>query len=254
MSPIDVNILDRPRSIIWRIFHGIHYLLGGLTFAAGSCMYFAKVIEKDWALNTGAALFIVGSFFFLLADLQEWWYYRIGCVFDWKYREPYEVDHAEVFQHPRNTRIGRFKRAEIGLNCFASIIGSALYLAGSILFLPDLSYVLIAGEALFISGSAVIYLSQGWKVYRLACTNEIDRSDRQFRLNNLLNDMQAVVIDISAGLGGFFYFIGTILFLPQFTTTDFGLNRAAGLFLCGGFFFTIAGVVLQYRYYCSRQK
>jgi hypothetical protein len=143
-------------------------------------MYFANVIENNWALNIVPAFVIIGSFFFLLADLQDWWSYRIGCLFDWKHREAYEAHNTEVFQQSRYTILDRLKRAESRLNCFASVLGSSLFLAGSILFLPDLSNALTVGEALFIAGSAVIYFSQVWKVYRLACTNKINRFDTRF--------------------------------------------------------------------------
>jgi hypothetical protein len=251
---VDGDIVDRPHSIIWRLTHVISFLIGGLTFIAGSCMYFANVSAISWALNTGGALFIVGSFFFLLADIQEFWYQRVGLFCYEKYREIYEAQHAKPSQDPECTKFERWERIKNGLNHFASIIGSALYLAGSILFLPDLAYVLTVGEALFIAGSAVIFFSQAWKVYRSGCTNQDDSYNNQFRFKNLLNDIQAVIINTSAGFGGFFYFIGTILFLPRYITTDFGLNRAAGLFVCGGFFFTVAGVFLLYRYFCSRHR
>lgn len=251
---VAVSILNRPLPLIWRIIHGTSSLIGGLAFLTGSCMYFAKIIIKVWALNIGAVLFIVGSFFFLLADIQEWWHHRIGCIFDWKYRERYEEQNAKIFRQSRNTILERLKRAEDGLNCFTSIIGSALYLTASILFLPDFSHELTVSEALFMAGSTVIYISQGWKVYRIGCTNKNDLSDTPFRLKNLLNDIQLVIINISVGLGALFYFISTILFLPKFTTTDFGINRAAGLFVCGGFFFAVAGIFLQYYYYCTSHE
>ncbi|CAF1393069.1 unnamed protein product [Didymodactylos carnosus] len=251
----DGNILDRPQSIVWRMVQGTHFLLGSLCFIAGSCFYFADVINRyPSALTVGAWFFIVGSSFFLLSDIQDWWYYRIGCLFDWKYREEYEAYNADLFSHPRYKILGRLKRAEVGLNLLASVIGSTLYLVGSILFLPALSNGLLAGEMCFIAGSAVTYLSQGWKIYRIACTSNVDRYDTRFRLNNLFHDIPAFALDTSSGLGAFFYFIGTIFFLPQFTKTDFGLDRAAGLFVCGGVCFTIAGLILQYRHYCTRHK
>ncbi|CAF4476835.1 unnamed protein product, partial [Rotaria magnacalcarata] len=81
-------------------------------------------------------------------------------------------------------------------------------LAGSILFIPVFSKELISGEWLFIVGSAFIYVSQAWKVYRSVCTNIHDRHDSRFRLANLLNDIPAFGVDGFTGIGGVFYFIG----------------------------------------------
>ncbi|CAF2525688.1 unnamed protein product [Rotaria sp. Silwood2] len=245
------NVLERPQSRLWRLFHGTHYMIGGLTFITGSCMYFPSVYNKySSALNAGGWLFTIGSFFFLLADLQEWWYYRVGCFCDRKYQIALETHHAILFRNPRNTLIGLYERAEVGINFFMSACGSAFYLAGSILFIPVFDKELIFGEWFFIIGSAFIYLSQAWKVYRSACTNIHNRHDRRFRLSNLLNDMPALGVDGFAGIGGVFYFIGTILFLPFFNKTHSDAVRVAILFVCGGTSFTLSGLFLQYRHHC----
>ncbi|CAF0970864.1 unnamed protein product [Rotaria sp. Silwood1] len=244
------NPLERPQSPLWRLFHGIHYMIGGLTFITGSCMYFPSVYNKySSAFIIGGWLFTIGSFFFLLADLQEWWYYRVGCFCDRKYQLALESHDAILFRNPRNTFIGRYERAEVGINFFMSACGSAFYLAGSILFIPVFSKELILGEWFFIIGSAFIYSSQAWKVYRSACTNIHDRHDRRFRLSNLLNDIPALGVDGFAGIGGVFYFIGTILFLPPFNKTYSDAVRVAILFVCGGTSFTLSGLFLQYRHH-----
>jgi len=248
------NVLERPQSFVWRLFHGIHYMIGGLTFVTGSCMYFPAVSNKySPALTAGGWLFTVGSFFFLLADLQEWWYYRIGCAFDRRYRPSLESQANTLFRHPSNSFAGRYERAEVGINFFASACGSALYLAGSILFIPFFDKELVAGEWLFIVGSTFIYLSQAWKVYRAGCTNPSDRFDQKFRLANYANDYPALGVDGFAGLGGVFYFIGTIFFLPQLNKTDADAVRSAILFVCGGTCFTLSGFFLQYRHHLARR-
>ena len=207
------NVLERPQSPLWRLFHGTHYMIGGLTFITGSCMYFPDVYNKySWAFSAGGWLFTIGSFFFLLADLQEWWYYRVGCCFDDKYRSTMETQNANVFRHPKDTLRGRYERAEVGINFFMSACGSALYLAGSILFIPTFEEELVAGEWLFIIGSTFIYISQAWKVYRSACINIHNRQDRQFRFSNFLNDLPALGVDGFAGIGGVFYFYWYYIF------------------------------------------
>ncbi|CAF1226904.1 unnamed protein product [Didymodactylos carnosus] len=250
----DGNILDRPQSLTWRFFHGTHYMLGGLFFICGSCMYFPTAIHNPnfRSLNVGGWLFTTGSFFFLLADLQEWYYYRIGCCFDKKYRSTYETVNADLFQHPKNSIRGVYERAVIGINFFMSACGSALYLAGSILFIEVFSKYLVVGEWLFIIGSAVIYISQGWKLYRSGCTNINNRHDQKFTISNLLNDKPALGVDFFAGAGGIFYFIGTILFLPQFNKTDSDEGLSAIIFVIGGTCFTLSGLFLQYRHYFTK--
>ncbi len=244
------NVLERPQSPLWRLFHGTHYMIGGLTFITGSCMYFPSVYNKySSAFNAGGWLFTIGSFFFLLADLQEWWYYRVGCCCDRKYRTSLEHENVPLFRNPPDTLRGRYERAEVGINFFISACGSALYLAGSILFIPKFKEELTVGEWLFIIGSTFIYVSQAWKVYRSACTNISDRQDHRFRLSNFLNDLPALGVDGFAGIGGLFYFIGTILFLPSFNISSSDATRAAILFVCGGTCFTLSGFFLQYRHH-----
>ena len=245
------NILEWPQSPLWRLFHGTHYMIGGLTFISGSCMYFPSVYNHySSALAIGGWLFTIGSFFFLLADLQEWWYYRTGCCFDGQYRSRLESQNATRFRHPSNTFTGRYERGEVGINFFTSACGSALYLAGSILFIPTFKDQLVLGEWFFIIGSTFIYVSQAWKVYRAACTNIHNQQDRQFRLSNLCHDLPALGVDGFAGLGGVFYFIGTIFFLPSLNTNDTEALRSAILFVCGGTCFTLSGFFLQYRHHC----
>ena len=247
------NVLERPQSALWRLFHGTHYMIGGLTFITGSCMYFPSVYNKyPFALSAGGWLFTIGSFFFLLADLQEWWYYRVGCCFDRKYQSALETIDASTFRYPRNTLRGRYERAEIGINFFVSVCGSAFYLAGSILFIPIFQNEIVLGEWFFIIGSTFIYVSQGWKVFRSACINPGNPHDRQFRLSNVLNDIPALGVDGFAGIGGVFYFFGTIFFLPKFNTNDAEALRAAILFVCGGTCFTLSGFFLQYRHHFTR--
>ncbi|CAF1014913.1 unnamed protein product [Adineta steineri] len=246
------DILARPQSRLWRIFHGIHYMIGGLTFVSGSCMYFPSVYNNySSALSIGGWLFTIGSFFFLLADLQEWWYYRVGCCFDGKYRSYLESQNVNRFRHPSNTLAGRYERAEVGINFFTSVCGSALYLAGSILFIPTFKDQLVLGEWFFIIGSTFIYVSQGWKLYRAACTNITNDQDHKFRFSNYLNDLPALGVDGFAGLGGVFYCIGTIFFLPSLNTNDAEALRVAILFVCGGTCFTLSGFFLQYRHHCT---
>ncbi|CAF5035924.1 unnamed protein product [Rotaria sp. Silwood1] len=247
--------VDRRQLLVWRIFHGTHFLLGGLCFIAGSCMYFTTVYGPyPKALVAGGWLFTIGSLFFLLADLQEWAHYLHSYWFCWFHREEYEISNSDVFRHTRSSPLGLWERSEVGINVFASVCGSICYLIGSIFFIPALSNYLIAGDWLFIVGSALIFLSQGWKVFRLSRMNPDDKTDHKFRFANILRDAPTFFADTFTGFGGVFYFVGTILFLPRFNLSDFDENRASILFVVGGCCFTLGGFFLQYIYYCSRHK
>jgi hypothetical protein len=247
------NILSRPHSLIWRIFHGTHTMLGGICLIAGSCMYFTEIMRHySMALDGGGWLFTIGSFFLLLADLQEWWYYRVGCGFDRKYQDAYEMSSKTLFQHSPSSLIDRLKRAEVGTNFFATVCGSALYLAGSILLIPTFEKYVVLGDWLIIIGSAMIFLSATWKIYRASHTNVTDPHNHRFRLANLLNDKITLGIDVSVGLGGVFFFFGVILSLPSLSKDDsIIINTSAALCVVGGILFFIASLLLQFRYYCT---
>jgi hypothetical protein len=247
------NILNRSQSLVWRMIHGTQYMLGSLCFSVGSFMFFTDVMKQfGAALDVGGWLFTIGSTLFLFADLQEWWYYRIGCIFDYSYRKAFEASNGDLFSHSQETIFGRIERALVGINFFGSVCGSALYLAGSILFIPALGKYLEIGEWLFIFGSTVTFLSQAWKVYRSACTNVNDRHDHRLNPDNLLSDTPGLLVNSFAGLGAFYYLLGSILFLPYLNVQDSNQNQATVFFVCGGIGFVLAGFFAQYNYYCTR--
>ena len=88
--------------ILWRLWHSFNFMLGGTLFISASVCYY------PWSYNDvkGGILFSIGSANLLFADITEWSHYRFK-------------------QH-----------LEQKINCFLSIIGSFLYLVGSILFIP----------------------------------------------------------------------------------------------------------------------
>ncbi|UJR19731.1 hypothetical protein I4U23_022865 [Adineta vaga] len=206
---------------------------------------------KQWALAlyVGGIMFTIGSIFFLFADFQEWWFYRIGCFLDRRHTDAFEAANADVFQHSLSTLFGRIERAETGINFSISVYGSVLYLAGSILFIPAFEKYILFGEWLFIVGSAAIFFSQIWKIYRSAYKNIDDSNNYELKCRHIFRDIPVLLGDSCAGLGGLFYFLGTICFLPYFNINDVDQNRASILFVCGGTSFTLAGFIVQYRYY-----
>lgn len=197
----------------------------------GSIQYFPAV--SNFVL--GGWLFTIGSTGFLIADLWEWWYFRLGCACDAAYSYP---DRHKSF----------LDRAELGLNFFFSAIGSALYLIGSIDFIPSLEQI-VDGTWIFIFGSSVIFLSQLWKVIRTLRTNRYNDFDHSFKLSNAKDDLPAFGVDVCAGLGGLAYCVGSIMFLPQNDTSPESEFRAAAVFVTGGSLFLASGLFLTYRYF-----
>lgn len=233
-----------PLSFSWRVTHWIGYIIGGTTFAIGSAMYFPTV--NDYV--SGGWLFTIGSAGFAFADLYEWWMNnRVGCFKYEPYRLNYEKEVGAYFEHP-NTYLGRYQRAENGINFFFSFTGSTLYLIGSILFIPATDSIVL-GTYVFIIGSLVIFLSQTWKVYRAGCMNVSTPSNKAFLIENLSHDIPAFLVDSTAGLGGLGYFIGSILFLPQYDINDDVTWAAAFWFEVGGVLFFLSGACMFYRYF-----
>jgi hypothetical protein len=141
--------------------------------------------------------------------------------------------------------------AEIGINFFISALCSLLYLLGSVCFIPDMD-LLVEGEWLFIIGSIFIVLSQLWKCYRTAVTDQFDENIIRFRFYHIRADFSGFMVDLIAGFGGLFYAIGTWLFKDIVTERD--QTIATHLFVIGGSCFTMSGLFMQYRYFCTKEK
>lgn len=243
-SGISAKKYPEPLSLSWRLRHTVPYLIGGTTFLLGSVQYLPNISN----FQLGGWLFTIGSTGFLYADLSEWWMNnRVGCAFDDEYREDYEKNLSRYYESS-DTFTGKYQRAENGLNFALSAFGSFLYLLGSILFIPSLNEIVL-GTQIFIPGSAVIFISQSWKLYRACRSNPDFPFDKSFSLRNLSADLPGVCVDAAAGLGGLAYMIGSYLFLPEIAITDSDVLRAAVWFIVGGMLFTISGLFIVYRYY-----
>jgi hypothetical protein len=195
-------------------------------------------------------MFTIGSAGFLYADLNEWWLNnRVGCAFDSEFRDDYENQIGHHYGDP-DTCFGQYRRKENGLNFALSAFGSLLYLIGSIMFIPSTNSI-VEGTYVFIYGSLVIFISQTWKVYRQGCHDEHDEAKRGFNIQNYEADLPALGVDAFAGLGGFAYMVGSIYFLPQYDINDSVTIKAATWFTFGGVFFTLSGLFILYRYFCT---
>jgi hypothetical protein len=227
-------VLKKSPSLKWKIFHGIHTMLGGIFLIAGSSMYFAEIIRHySMALTAGGCFFTIGSFFLLLADLQEWWYNRYGCCSSQRYRDVYEVSLDNQFQDSNSSIVDRSKRTATELNSFIAACGSACYVVGSALLIPIFEKYVTLGNWLILVGSVLIFLSSIWKIYRT---------------ENIFNDISSLIVNIFVGLGGVFYFL-SIIYILGFTMNDFGMNLSATFCVTGGTSFLFASFFLQFRYY-----
>jgi len=236
---------DKPRpnfpstvenSLKWRIWHSVNYMNGGFTFFLGSCMYYPYPYANLSGDVVGAWLFTLGSLTFLFADITEWNHYKLGCFHERNYLKPH-------------TWLRSFKRMEIGLNFFASVLGSLLYLLGSICFIPSTN-LLTQGELLFIVGSAVIFFSQLWKCLRSLGNEDDFRLSCNFK--EVCEDLAGFLVDIFAGLGGANYFIGSYYF--QYVVTDEDETFATNWFMAGGSSFALSGICMIYRYFCKNKS
>ena len=251
------DVFPTPVSLCWKIWHNSFYLVGGFTFLFGSLCYLpsaSKYIAGGW-------LFTIGSAAFTFCDIFEWWKNnRVGCAFDSKYKIAYQK-HVESKGFPSlsspeySSPYWRFKRSEQGLNFFASVVGSALYLIGSVLFIPSTNGVIL-GTWIFIIGSAFIAFSQSWKLYRSGCSTQDDHvsstnskksADSYFRCSTVFSDKPVFGIDFGAGMGGVFYFFGSVYFLNDST-----LLLASILFTLGGASFLVSGLCMSYKYFCTK--
>ena len=227
--------------------------MGGMCFIPASCMYFAQVSQNSLALTAGGWLFTIGSFCLLMADLQEWWYYRVGCILDCKYRRALQSSMYIQEEDPYPTLRHRCDRAKIGINTFTSVCGSALYLAGSILLIPGFEAYLVVSVALIIAGSSVIFLSQLAKVYRSGRIDDDDQLGGQFRFSNLSKNIPTVSADSSAAAGAIFFLIGSVLFLPQFNVNQIYQDKGSAYYVCGGVGFAVSAVFFFHEDFCRNR-
>ena len=195
----------------------------------GSLQYYPSINN----LLLGAIFFCLGGTAFLFADVYEWWMNnRVGCFMYEEFLESYEKSLDESYE-PEKTCLGKFQRAQNGLNFSLSAFGSGLYFIGGFFFIPSFNSLMI-GTWIFICGSAVIVVSQTWKLLRAMSVQD---------------DLPAFGVDLAAGFGGLCYFIGSIYFLPSNDTSDRATIVASNWFVGGGVSYTISGIFMVYRYF-----
>jgi hypothetical protein len=210
--------------------------LGGLTFIIGTGLFF---LDQTPAIATTAAiLYIIGSCGFLTVDVMEFFTpaYR-WCPL----------------------------RGNIALNA----VGSALYVAGSVGFLPTIMNVNNAlGVWGFILGSALIGMGEIWKIARLATPPSDEEMDGYSPSSSHLKGhtpvskpgpslahvfssadvLSATGTEIGAFIGAWAFLIGTAMFDVSVTPLQW-YDEVLGTWMLGSVGFTFGACCMAYRHF-----
>eukprot|EP00123_Amoebidium_parasiticum_P013970 comp22254_c0_seq1/m.32877 comp22254_c0_seq1/g.32877 ORF comp22254_c0_seq1/g.32877 comp22254_c0_seq1/m.32877 type:complete len:239 (-) comp22254_c0_seq1:921-1637(-) len=179
----------------------------------------------------GGTTFIAGTSLYYYPEWApgaEWsgWLYTIGsCGF-------LLVDVMEFFTFTSDFLL----RVNISL----SMIGSTWYIIGSIGFIPEVAekctWIGVWG---FILGSFFIGSSQLWKTYRIGATHG--------GLFASLSAATQVGVELSAGLGGWSFFVGTLMY-QQGPLEGLWYSAILAIWMAGSCFFTNGALFLGYRH------
>ena len=212
-NPPLTRLEDSP---VWRLCHASGFLLGGGTFCVGTLALvpFAQdsATQSLGLQNLSAGLYTLGSLGFLSVDVLEFFTFTGDALL----------------------------RANISL----SLIGSLLYVVGSVGFAPSVAAAWPAlGGYGFLLGSAFIAGSQAWKVARLARAPAPPPPPHP-----ALDVPLALGVEGGAGLGAAFFLAGTALYMGGWAA---GGQWAAVLWLwaAGSVGFSAGGVCLWWRHY-----
>lgn len=198
----------------WRFVHWFGFFLGGTTFIGGTACYY----YPSWSAGGDVAgwLYVLGSCGFLTVDVMEFFTF----VED------------------------RWLRANIAM----SMIGSAFYVIGSAGFIPAIySETDRIGVLGFILGSAFIGCSQLWKTHRIGSSG----AARRFSIANLFSSTDNFTqcgVEFDAGLGGWFFFIGTLMFNHGPLEGNF-YHTILNIWMAGSVFFTLGSLFLGFRHF-----
>jgi hypothetical protein len=198
---LDTTHISPSSTILWRIFHASSFIIGGISFIIGTALLFPF---QSYALSLSSALiYTIGSLGFLFVDLQEFFTFI-------------------------NDPVLRF-------NIFLSGSGSTAYVLGSIGYIPEVqSFSSTLGVYGFIIGSALIFSSQVWKLYRIG-----------YWISN--DTMTASIVEGGACIGALFFLIGSILVITSTSLNSIIIILV--LWMIGSISFTIGGLTLSYRHF-----
>ncbi|KAI8473069.1 MAG: hypothetical protein J3K34DRAFT_412100 [Monoraphidium minutum] len=203
-----------PESLLWQALHAFAFILGGTTFIAGTLALFYP--GHDFL---SALLYTIGSCGFLFVDVQEWF---------------------------------TFSGAVLRTNILLSVTGSALYVVGSVGFLPAVAAAAPRmGVWGFVLGSAFIGWSQLWKTHRIGGGEH--ESGFSFKALTTLDAATAAGVELSAGIGALHFLFGTLLFdAGPLDGPGSVLARVLWIWTAGSVWFTAGGLFLAARHFAMK--
>eukprot|EP00428_Durinskia_dybowskii_P063392 CAMPEP_0170377546 /NCGR_PEP_ID=MMETSP0117_2-20130122/12332_1 /TAXON_ID=400756 /ORGANISM="Durinskia baltica, Strain CSIRO CS-38" /LENGTH=187 /DNA_ID=CAMNT_0010632855 /DNA_START=396 /DNA_END=959 /DNA_ORIENTATION=- len=144
---------------------------------------------------------------------------------------------------------------EVALNSLLKAVGALSYLIGCILFIPQLGHEVI-GDIIFIPGSCIILISEGWEIYRAGCTVRTEDGfifmDQVFRFKNVwTGDLASFWGNVCIWLGAALFLAGSVLFLPAYDVSDYYTDIVALIFVVGSLLFLAAACCQSWTYFYS---
>jgi hypothetical protein len=125
------------------------------------------------------------------------------------------------------------------INIAMSASGSMFYVIGSFGFIPAiLRAAPYVGSLGFIVGSFLISVSQLWKTCRYVATPGMNTMER----------VTAIGVELGAGIGAFFFLVGTIMLAAQPAATGAFFHAILNLWMLGSVFFTLGAGFLSFRH------
>jgi hypothetical protein len=187
---------------IWRVFHALSFCIGGISFIIGTALLFP--VPTYMLSLSSAVIYTIGSLGFLFVDLQEFFTFTEDTI--------------------------------LRFNISLSATGSLAYVIGSIGYIPSLQSISpLLGIWGFIIGSAFIFFSQVWKLYRIGLPINKDA-------------LTALLVEGGACIGGLLFLIGSLLviLIPNDANSGFWVLIT---WLIGSISFSFGGVSLSYRHF-----
>jgi len=241
-----MSIVLPPLSYVWSLMHVLLYILGGSAFLLGSACYLPRADHPA----KGAYLFIMGATGFMLSDLTDLRSSIYDCYVEQKQKR------KQNKSYKKKSLLGLIWSNDDTLAICLMATGSILYFVGCVLFIPE--YDPVWGDILFIIGSVIIDIAEGWKIYRLGSsrysvmTGELERVPFEWKIV-LEGNLVSFYADLCNFFGVFIFLVGSVLFLPNFCLTDRDERRASFLFIVGSFLFVVCGCFMFYDYFVSKR-
>ena len=216
-------------SLIWRLVHGINYLLYGVfLFGATLCL----IINQKY-YNT---IMIIAHSFFFISSFIQWFHYRRGCIGKANLN-------SGIKNNIDKSCKARLLRSEEGFKYFFSLIGSLLLIYGNIYF-----YIFITSEEQYpefwnvnLIGNMIISLSQILKLEKILTEN---------KSYVVKNDISNCFVEIFLFFGSLFFGGSYYIQIMYNFTEDYNKFLLILKFIGNGFI-VLSGFCLIHRYFLS---